>query len=106
LHDAGHFDLPPQMLARRQAETRIVAASRAGSTAVHEVNPAAVRSRIVAAIIEAAGSDDLPAGYAAPFLEEQDNLRRLAAEQSILDQAKYDVADRTPYVVMKLSEQI
>ena len=106
LHDAGHFDLPSELLNRRDAEARMIAAARDVDLALRNANPAAVRSRIVAAIVDAAGNGELPKGYVEPFLTEQDKLRRLSAEQSILAEARTQLTERTPYVAMRLSETI
>lgn len=105
-HDAGHYDLPPELLARREAEARINAEAREVATLLAAANPATVRSRIVAELIEAAAISDLPGGYEVPFLEGQDELRRLSAAQSIVSDAKAELAERTPRVAARLSEDI
>jgi hypothetical protein len=104
--DAGHYDLPPELLARRQAQERINAAYRALSAEFTPADPADVRSRIVKDLIEAAGAGDIPTGYEAPFIEAQDATRRLSAAQSILSEARTEVAERTPWFAARLSEEI
>jgi hypothetical protein len=105
-HDAGHFGLPPELLARREAEGRVNDAFRELSARFGANDPAAARSRAVADLIEAAGKGDLPAGYGAGFLEAQDETRRLSAEQSVLTEARAELAERTPWLAARLSEDI
>jgi hypothetical protein len=70
------------------------------------VDPAAVRSHAVADIIVAAGSGELPAAFEAPFIDAQEELRRLSAAQSILSEAQAELAERTPWFAARLSETI
>ena len=53
-----------------------------------------------------AGKGDLPDDYEAPFVQAQEQVRRLSARQSILTEARDELAERTPYVAMRLSEEI
>jgi hypothetical protein len=104
--DAGYYDLPQELLGRRRAEGRVSAELRALSAELAKVDAAAVRSRVVSELIEAAAKGHLPAGYEAAFIEAQDEMRRLAAAQSILSEARAELTDRTPYVAIRLSEEI
>ena len=91
--DAGYYDLPPELLARRLAEERVNAALRALAAEFPAADPAAARSRVVTELIEAAGQGDLPTGYEVPFLDAQEVTRRLSAAQSILSEARTELIE-------------
>ena len=57
-------------------------------------------------LIEAAGQGDLPTRYEVPFLEAQEATRRLSAAQSILSEARTELAERTPWLAGRLGEKI
>jgi hypothetical protein len=105
-YDAGLYDLPLELLARREAEVRVNDELRALPARYPKADPAAARSRAVADLIEAAAKGDVPADYEKPFLAAQETTRRLAAAQSILAEAKAELVDRTPWFAMRLSEEI
>jgi hypothetical protein len=104
--DAGYYDLPQDLLARRRAEERIKDALTALGQRVIDSHPADVRTQVVADLIDAAGKSDVPEGYERPLMEAQDETRRLAAQQSVLSEARDELAERTPWFAARLSEEI
>jgi hypothetical protein len=105
-HDAGFFTLPEELTKRREAEVRITDELKAVNEQMRKVLPAVVRSMIVDHIIAKAA---IPPDYAVPFMESQEELRRLSAEESILAEARdnlRDGASSLTYLAMVLSEEI
>jgi hypothetical protein len=105
-HDAGFFPLPAEVLADRRADAVLNAALGEINTQLRAANPAAVRTRIAAEVIELARTGDLPGGYELEFVAEQEKLARLSAAQSILAEARRDLIDKAPWEAMRLSEAI
>jgi hypothetical protein len=105
-YDAGFFTLPKELVKRREAEVRIADELKAVNERMRKVLPAAVRAQIVRDIIEKAA---IPPNYAIQFMESQDELRRLSAEESILAEARDDLRDGATslaWLTMSLSEEI
>jgi hypothetical protein len=104
--DAGYYDLPQDLLARRRAEKRVNDALTALNQQLIDNNPADARTKVVADLIAVAGKSGVPDSYERPFMEAQDVTRRLAAQQSILSEARGELAERTPWFAARLSEEI
>lgn len=104
--DAGYYDLPQELLARRRAESRVLAELNGLSKGFVDADPAAARSGVVAELIKAAGRGDITPGYEKPFLEAQETTRVLAARQSILSEARAELAEQTPWFASRMGEEI
>jgi hypothetical protein len=108
-HDAGLFSLPHELLERRAAEQRVNDTIRALDGEMRKINPAAVRLRLVEEVIETAGKSEIPSGFGKAFIAEQEKLRVLSADHSVLSDARDNLRDggvSVPWVAMRLSEEI
>ena len=108
-HDAGLFSLPDELLERRAAEQRVNETIRALDGEMRKINPAAVRTRLVEEVIETAGKGEIPSGFGKAFIAEQEKLRVLSADHSVLSDARDNLRDggaSVPWVAMRLSEDI
>lgn len=108
-HDAGFFSLPEELLEQRDAERRVNEAVRSLDAEMRKVNPAAVRLRLIEEVIAAAGKGPIKTGIGAALVAEQDRLRLMSADHSVLTDARDNLRDgaaSVPWVAMRLSEDI